>query len=92
MANVEENTNNKYLDFANNKYQNHTIANMNQYPNTSINNQNIYDRNKTNMANINTMVNMTKEDTTKVEYRNALNYKQSNEIPNNINAFNNIYK
>ncbi len=80
---------NKYLDTTYNfKYQNQTDSNIIQY---NANYQQIYfDRNKTNFANINTVVNMTKEDLSKNEFKNNFNYKRSPRIPNKTDAYNKI--
>lgn len=60
------------------RFQNNTIGNTNQYLNTQMNPQNIYDRNKTNMANLNTLVQINKEDNAanKNDFRNTYNAKQ----------------
>ncbi len=56
-----------------------------------MNPQNIYDRNKTNMANINTLVQMTKEDVgaNKAEFRNTYNAKQPANLRGEVDVLQN---
>lgn len=82
MSNLDD-KNYRNLDTANNinanmKYQNNTMGNANEYTNTHMNPQILYDRNRTNMANLNTIVQATKEDVggNKAELRNTYNAKQ----------------
>ena len=72
------------------RYQNNTIGNTNQYLNTQMNPQNIYDRNKTNMANLNTLVHMTKEDNApnKNDFRNIYDAKQAVNLRGEIDVQN----
>ena len=63
------------------KYQNNTLGNTNNY--NQINTQNIYDRNQTNMANLNTLVQNTKDDIPKNEYRNTYNNRPGGNFNNN---------